>query len=96
MTPLGDRVLVRRDRGEAVLPWGFVLPGGEDRALAHEGTVIAVGEGRRKGRRTIPVDAVVGTRVLYSSRIDAREVDGEQFDVVAEGSLIGVRDGDCP
>lgn len=89
--PLGDRVLVKRVEGEEKLAWGFVLPEGEDRALSHEGVVIDVGPGEYEFGVLMPIDVSPGDRIIYSSRIDCREVDGVKFDLVQAGSIIGKR-----
>jgi chaperonin GroES len=89
--PLGDRVIVKRIEGEEVLASGIVLPHGEDRANSHEGMVLAVGPGEWEDGSLIPVDVEVGDRIIYSSRIDAREIDGEQVDIVQAGSIVAKR-----
>lgn len=84
---------MKRQRGEEQTQWGLVLPDGQDRALSHEGDVVALGQGLRWDGKPPRFDAGVGDRIVYSSRIDAREVEGEQWDLVENDSIIGVRRG---
>jgi co-chaperonin GroES (HSP10) len=82
---------VRRQSGERVLPWGLVIPGGEDHGTAHVGVVVDAGPGRRVRERVLPMECAVGDVVLYSSRTDAFVLgDGSHVDVVEEASVIGV------
>lgn len=81
MLPLGDRVTVRREGGEQVLPSGLVVPA-PDLRHAHIGCVTA------RGR---DAHLEIGTRIIYSSRVDVFTLeDGSDIDVVEGNSVIGV------
>jgi co-chaperonin GroES (HSP10) len=69
--------------------FGLVLPSGHDRGLSHEGTVVMLGVGPRWDGKKARFDAKVGDRIVYSTRIDTREVNGEEFDLVENDSIIG-------
>ena len=90
MLPLGPRLAVKRHTGERTLPWGLVLPAPEMRDM-REGVVIARGGPHRRGRARLPLDVEIGQRVLYSSRVDTFELEGEEveIDIVEENSVIG-------
>jgi chaperonin GroES len=64
--PLEDRILVRPEEGEETLPSGIVIPD-TAKEKPQEGTVLAVGPGRRgDDNELIPMDVKEGDRVLYS------------------------------
>jgi chaperonin GroES len=64
--PLEDRILVRPEEGEETLPSGIVIPD-TAKEKPQEGTVLAVGPGRRgDDNELIPMDVSEGDRVLYS------------------------------
>jgi len=78
--PQAHRVAIRRDSGEATLPWGFVLPAGEDLLTARVGRVLATGRGLRVNDEWLPLDIYIGDRVIYSARTDTfRTGDGGEF-----------------
>jgi chaperonin GroES len=64
--PLEDRVLVRPEEGEETTPSGIVIPD-TAKEKPQEGTVLAVGPGKRSETGDlIPVDVKEGDRVIYS------------------------------
>jgi chaperonin GroES len=64
--PLEDRVLVRPEEGEETTPSGIVIPD-TAKEKPQEGTVLAVGPGKRSDTGDlIPVDVKEGDRVVYS------------------------------
>lgn len=92
MTPIGERLLVRRRKGAEISTGGLVLPNGHDRGLSCEGVVERVGVGLRWDGKRAVFDVSTGDCIVYSSRIDTREVDGALYDLVENGSVIGVID----
>ena len=66
LKPLSDRVVVRRVDSESVTKGGIVIP---DAAAekADQGTVLAVGPGKRNKETSelIALDVAVGDRVLF-------------------------------
>lgn len=92
--PVGPRLLVSRKKGPSIRESGLVLPNGEDRGASFEGIVIAVGGPDTRSGQPIPLECVVGDRIVYSSRVDAYVIDDAEFDLVDDASVIGKRNGD--
>ncbi|MEX3937240.1 co-chaperone GroES [Paraburkholderia phymatum] len=91
LTPLHDRVVVRRMQRERTTAAGIVIPetAGEK---PDEGEVIAIGPGRRleDGRLCAP-DVNVGDRVLFGKYAGtAVKIEGEELLVMREDDLLGV------
>ncbi|CAN5685715.1 co-chaperone GroES [soil metagenome] len=64
--PLEDRILVRPEEGDEMTPSGIVIPD-TAKEKPQEGTVLAVGPGKRSDTgELIPVDVTEGDRVIYS------------------------------
>jgi chaperonin GroES len=64
--PLEDRLLVRPEEGEETLPSGIVIPD-TAKEKPQEGTVLAVGPGKRSDTGDlVPMDVSEGDRVIYS------------------------------
>jgi chaperonin GroES len=64
--PLEDRILVRPEEGEETTASGIVIPD-TAKEKPQEGTVLAVGPGRRgDDNELVPMDIKDGDRVLYS------------------------------
>ena len=65
ITPLHDRVLVRRLEEKESVKGGIIIPDSA-KEKPQEGEVVAVGAGKpRKGRIAFPLDVKVGDRVLF-------------------------------
>ena len=85
LTPLHDRILVRRiDEGETVRG-GIIIPD-TAKEKPQEGEVIAVGAGKKndKGERQ-PVDVKEGDRILFGKYAGNEiKIDGEEFLIIRE------------
>ena len=91
LTPLHDRVVVKRVEAERQTAAGIVIPdtAGEK---PDQGEVIAVGPGKRleDGQRCIP-DAKVGDRVLFGKYAGTTvKMEGEELLVMREDDLLCV------
>ena len=64
ITPLHDRVLVRRLEGKEAVKGGIIIPD-TAKEKPQEGEVIAVGDGRREKGELIPLDVKPGDRILF-------------------------------
>ncbi len=64
ITPLHDRVLVRRLEEEETAKGGIIIPD-TAKEKPHEGEVIAVGAGRLEKGHRIPLDVKLGDRILF-------------------------------
>lgn len=89
--PLGDRVLVRelKNAGERSVS-GIIIPEtvGEDRG-SKKGEVVAVGPGKYDDGVLVPMSVKAGDKVLFQWG-DKLTVDGEEYEMVAESSILAV------
>ena len=94
LTPLHDRILVRRiDEGETVRG-GIIIPD-TAKEKPQEGEVIAVGSGKKndKGERQ-PVDVKEGDRILFGKYAGNEiNIDNEEFLIIREEEVLGILSG---
>ena len=93
VTPLGDRVLVRRNTAEETSKGGIILPDSAKEKPA-EGRIIAVGAGKlnEDGAR-LEMTVKVKDRVLFSSYAGSEiKVDGEDYLILSEDEILAVID----
>ena len=64
VTPLHDRVLVRRLEEKETAKGGIIIPD-TAREKPHEGEVMAVGAGKIEKGKRVPLDVKVGDRILF-------------------------------
>jgi chaperonin GroES len=64
LTPLHDRVVVKRIEEKESVKGGIIIPDSA-KEKQQEGEVIAVGAGRREKGERIPLDVKPGDRVLF-------------------------------
>ncbi len=89
LTPLFDRIIVKRDEAETKTPGGIVLPD-QSKEKPQKGKVIAVGEGKMNndGKR-IKMSVEVGDRVVFSSYAGNEvELDGEEFLIMNQDNVL--------
>lgn len=89
--PLGDRVLVRELKKEGgQTESGIIIPEtvSEDRG-AKKGVVVAVGAGKYDDGKLVPMGVKVGDKVLFQWG-DKLTIDGEEYEMVSEGSILAV------
>ncbi len=90
--PLEDRILVRPEEGEETTVSGIVIPD-TAKEKPSEGTVIAVGPGKRSDNsgELIPVDVNEGDRVLYSKYGGTEvKVEGEELLILSARDVLAV------
>ena len=90
LKPLSDRVVVRRVDSETVTKGGIFIP---DNAAekADQGTVVAVGPGKRVEGELIALDVAVGDRVLFGKFSGQTvKVEGEELLILKEDDILGV------
>lgn len=91
VVPLNDKVLVKRLEAEEKTAGGIVLPD-TAKEKPKQGTVQAVGEGRRldNGSRA-PFQVKVGDKVLFTSYAGTEvKVDGEELLLMNEEDILAV------
>ena len=93
VTPLGDRVLVRRTPAEETSKGGIILPDSAKEKPA-EGTIIATGAGKldEDGNR-LSMSVKVKDRVLFSSYAGSEiKLEGEDYLILGEDEILAVID----
>lgn len=91
LTPLHDRVLVRRTEGDEKTAGGLIIPESAKEKPA-EGEVIACGEGARKDSGEL-IDMAVknGDRILFGKWSGTEvTVDGEELLMMKESDILGI------
>ena len=91
LKPLSDRVVVRRVDSEAVTAGGIVIPDAATEK-ADQGTVLAVGPGKRdREGQIIALDVGVNDRVLFGKFAGQTvKVDGEELLILKEEDILAV------
>ena len=89
--PLEDRILVRPEDADETLPSGLVIPD-TAKEKPQEGTVLAVGPGKRSDTGDlIPVDVKEGDRVLYSKYGGTEiKVEGEELLILSARDVLAI------
>jgi chaperonin GroES len=89
--PLEDRILVRPEEGEETTASGIVIPD-TAKEKPQEGTVLAVGPGKRSDTGDlIPMDVKEGDRVVYS-KYGGTEIkaDGEDLLILSARDVLAI------
>lgn len=91
ITPIGDRVVLKRVEAEETTKGGIILPDSA-KEKPREGVVLALGSGRmlKNGERA-PFTVKVKDRVLFSSYAGTEiKVDGEEYVILSEDEILGI------
>ena len=94
LTPLHDRILVRRiEEGESVRG-GIIIPD-TAKEKPQEGEVIAVGKGKvNEEGKVRPLDVKAGDRILFGKYSGTEiKLDGEEFIIMREEEVLGIVSG---
>jgi chaperonin GroES len=88
VTPLHDRVLVRRLEEKETMKGGIIIPDSA-KEKPQEGEVIAVGAGKMEKGNRIPLDVKVGDRILFG-KYSGNEIriDNEEFLILKEDEIL--------
>ena len=88
LTPLHDRVVVKRIEEKESIKGGIIIPDSA-KEKQQEGEVIAVGSGKREKGELIPLDVKVGDRVLFGkySGNDIK-IDDEEYMILKEDEIL--------
>ena len=93
ITPLNDKILIKRVEAEGKSVGGIILPGAAQEK-PRQGTVLAVGEGKllSSGSRVTPT-VKKGNKVLFSA-YGGQEVtiDGEELLLMTEEDILAIVD----
>lgn len=90
--PLGDRVVIKPAEREEQTKGGIFLPDTATKERPQEGTVLAVGEGRRDDSgRLIQMNVSVGDKVLFAKYSGTEiKIDEEDYLIMAEKDILGI------
>lgn len=90
--PLEDRVLIKEEKEEKKSEGGIFLPGTASTGDPAQGTIVAVGPGRKNDDgKVIPVSVKVGDKVLLYKHAGTKvKLDGEEYFIVGESELLAV------
>ena len=89
VTPLHDRVLVRRMENKETAKEGIIIPDSA-KEKPQEGEVIAIGPGRVEKGNRIPLEVAVGDRILFGKYTGSEiTIDGHEYLIVREEEILG-------
>ena len=91
LTPLHDRVLIKRDITEEKTTGGIILASSATEKPS-QGVVIAVGNGQiTESGEVRPLDVKAGDKVLFGQYAGTTvKVDGEELLIMKESDILGV------
>jgi chaperonin GroES len=88
ITPLHDRVLVRRLEEKETAKGGIIIPD-TAKEKPHEGEVIAVGAGKMEKGHRIPPDVKVGDRILFGKYTgNDITIDDQEYLILREDEIL--------
>jgi chaperonin GroES len=88
ITPLHDRVLVRRLEEEETAKGGIIIPD-TAKEKPHEGEVIAVGAGKMEKGHRVPLDVKVGDRILFGKYTgNDIKIDNQEYLILREEEIL--------
>ncbi len=91
ITPIGDRVVIKRVEAEDTTKGGIILPDSA-KEKPREGIVLALGSGRMlKSGERVPFSVKVDDRVLFTSYAGTEvKVDGDEYVVLSEDEILAI------
>src|SRR5574340_1347055 len=94
LTPLHDRILVRRVEEAESVRGGIIIPD-TAKEKPQEGEVIAVGKGKvNEEGKVRPLDVKEGDRILFGKYSGTEiKIDGEEYLIMREEEVLGVLTG---
>jgi chaperonin GroES len=94
LTPLHDRIVVRRVEEAETTRGGIIIPDSA-KDKPQEGEVIAVGRGKSNDEgKVFPLDVKTGDRILFGKYAGTEiKIDGEEFLIMREEEVLGILEG---
>ena len=91
LTPLHDRILVKRIEEAESVRGGIIIPDSA-KEKPQEGEVIAVGKGKSNDEgKTFPLDVKAGDRILFGKYSGTEiKLDGDEFIIMREEEVLGI------
>lgn len=93
--PLGDRVVVKPAEREEKTKSGIILPDTASKERPMEGSILAIGEGRRDDSgKIIPMNVSVGDKVIFAKYSGTEfKVDEVEYLILSEKDILGIIQG---
>jgi chaperonin GroES len=89
LTPLHDRIVVKRIEEKETVKGGIILPD-TAKEKPQEGEVIAVGSGKLHDGKRIPLDLEAGDRVLFGKYGGTEiKIEDEEYLILREDEVLG-------
>src|SRR5216683_4762555 len=93
LTPLHDRVVIRRIQEAETVRGGIIIPD-TAKEKPQEGIVIAAGTGKFEKGQTIPLAVKAGDHVLFGKYAGTEiKLDNEELLIVREEEILGILNG---
>ena len=94
LTPLHDRVVIRRIEEQETVRGGIIIPD-TAKEKPQEGEVISVGKGKSNDEgKVFPLDVKEGDRVLFGKYAGTEiKIDGEDYLILREEEILGILQG---
>jgi chaperonin GroES len=90
LKPLEDRIVVKPSEEEETTVSGIVIPD-TAKEKPQEGEVVAVGPGRFEDGKRVPLDVVVGDKVIYSKYGGTEfKVQGQEYLILSARDVLAV------
>ena len=88
ITPLHDRVVVRRLEEKETAKGGIIIPD-TAKEKPHEGEVMAIGAGKIEKGRRVPLDVKVGDRILFGKYTgNDITIDNQEYLILREEEIL--------
>ena len=88
VTPLHDRVLVKRIEEKESIKGGIIIPD-TAKEKPQEGEVVAVGAGKMEKGQRVPLDVKAGDRILFGKYSGTEiKLDGEEYLILREEEIL--------
>ena len=93
ITPLHDRVLVRRLEEKETAKGGIIIPDSA-KEKPQEGEVVAIGAGKMDKDRRVPLDVKVGDRILFGKYTgNDIKIDDQEYLILREEEILAKLSG---
>ena len=101
ITPLGERVLVKPFTAEEMMAasgkttsFGIIIPDTVDKEKSEQGTVVAVGPGKKTDDgKVLPLSVKPGDKIMFSKYgFDEIKVNGVEYYILPESSILAILD----
>ena len=93
LTPLHDRVIVKRIEEKETVKGGIIIPDSA-KEKPQEGKIVSVGPGARdESGKLVPLDVKAGDRVLFGKWSGTEvKIDGKELLIMKESDIMGIID----